>query len=69
MNLDQLAQADLTGGEIKNVTVNAARLALLRGARTRVSMADFERALQQELANRWGTEERRPLGFHTRSEG
>jgi AAA+ superfamily predicted ATPase len=68
VNLDHLAQADLTGGEIKNVTVNAARLALLRGGSSRVSMADFEGALQQELENRWGMEDRRPLGFRTRGE-
>jgi hypothetical protein len=63
VDLERLSKADFVGGEIKNVIVNAARRALLRGERSRVTMSDFEEAVRQEHANRWGGEGCRRLGF------
>jgi len=50
VDLDVLAGAELTGGEIKNVLLNAARLALGRGPGGPVTMADFDEALRMEKA-------------------
>lgn len=63
VDLDRLAESPLSGGEIKNVIVNAARLALVRGDTASVTMADFEQALRQERENRWGGKLGRTLGF------
>jgi AAA+ superfamily predicted ATPase len=66
VDLDRLAAADLSGGEIKNVIVNAARRALTRGADARVTMADFAEASRQERENRWGAGASGRLGFSAR---
>jgi SpoVK/Ycf46/Vps4 family AAA+-type ATPase len=50
VDLDVLTAAELTGGEIKNVLLNAARLALGRGPEGPVTMADFGEALRMEKA-------------------
>lgn len=50
VDLDALASAGLVGGRIKNVVLNAARLALARGKRSRVMMADFREAMDLERA-------------------
>jgi SpoVK/Ycf46/Vps4 family AAA+-type ATPase len=63
VDVERLSEADFVGGEIKNVIVNAARRALLRGEDTRVTMSDFEQATRQERANRWGEVGSRRLGF------
>jgi SpoVK/Ycf46/Vps4 family AAA+-type ATPase len=63
VDLERLVEADLSGGEIKNVIVNAARLALARSASAEVEMADLEQALKQERENRWGAGIRRRMGF------
>lgn len=53
-----LSQPDLSGGEIKNVVLNAARLALVRSAEGPVTHNDFAEALQLERKGKWhgGTE-------------
>jgi SpoVK/Ycf46/Vps4 family AAA+-type ATPase len=63
VDVERLSEADFVGGEIKNVIVNAARRALLRGEDARVTMADFEQATRQEQTNRWGAEATKRLGF------
>ena len=63
VDVERLSETDFVGGEIKNVIVNAARRALLRGEDTRVTMSDFEQAARQERANRWGEDGSKRLGF------
>jgi len=53
VDLDRLAESDLTGGEIKNVILNAARLALERGGGDSVQLRDFLRALDMETKGKW----------------
>lgn len=53
VDIERLAGEELTGGEIKNVVLNAARLALVRGPRGPVAMGDFIEALGMERAGRW----------------
>jgi SpoVK/Ycf46/Vps4 family AAA+-type ATPase len=53
VNLAALAEHDLTGGEIKNVVMNTARLAVCRGADATVMDADFTEAVRMELDGRW----------------
>lgn len=47
-----LCANDLTGGEIKNVILNAARRAAARGRKTKVEMMDFDWALAAELSGK-----------------
>jgi ATP-dependent 26S proteasome regulatory subunit len=54
VDINRLAEEELTGGQIKNVVLNAARLALVRGARGPVTMGDFLEALGMEGASRFG---------------
>jgi len=61
VDLDELARADLTGGEIKNVLLNAARIALCRSPRSRVGMEDFRKAIRLENEGKWS--ERSRVGF------
>ena len=62
VDLDRLAAAELSGGEIKNVVLNAARLALARGGPSgRVRHADFDEALGMESGGRWTGQGR--IGF------
>jgi SpoVK/Ycf46/Vps4 family AAA+-type ATPase len=63
VNIDRLAEADLTGGEIKNAVLNAARITLVRDPQGPVTMADFEEAIGMELGGRWNRERLRPIGF------
>jgi hypothetical protein len=63
VSLDRLSAANLTGGEIKNVVLNAARLALLRGPDGPVAMIDFERAIHMEDDGRLSQEKRSRIGF------
>lgn len=60
----RLAETDLSGGEIKNVVLNAARSAVRRGGRkARVEMADFEQAIEDLQRGSWSEDGRRPMGF------
>ncbi len=53
VDLDLLSQAELTGGEIKNVLLNASRLALGRGSEGPVTMNDFSAAVRMEKQGAW----------------
>ena len=55
VDLARLARADLSGGEIKNAVLNAARLALVRDPRGGVNMGDLEEAVEMELRARRGS--------------
>jgi hypothetical protein len=66
VSLDSLSEADLAGGEIKNVVLNAARMALLRSSEGPVSMQDFSTAIAMETNTRWNAEGRNPIGFGNR---
>lgn len=48
VRLEELCAKKLTGGEIKNVILNAARAAAARGRRARVEQADFLAAIRDE---------------------
>ena len=58
---ERLAEADLSGGEIKNVILNAARLACGRSPDSQVTAQDLHQAATMELAGRGET--RRVAGF------
>ncbi len=65
VDLAALVEADLSGGEIKNVVLNAARNALARdGAKARVCMQDFEIALYEEKSGIWTRKIQRNIGFN-----
>ena len=66
VDLERLAAPALTGGQIKNAVLNAARLALTRGADARVGMNDLLKAAGMEAAS--GNKENRLLGFCARRE-
>jgi len=54
VSFDKLSSEDLSGGEIKNVVLNAARLALKNGRKKGpVTMNDFQQAIQIENEGRW----------------
>ncbi len=63
VDLDELAEQDMTGGEIKNVVLNAARAAVVRGEDSRVTMADFRRAVRMETEARWADGGGSRIGF------
>lgn len=63
--LAELSTADLSGGEIKNVILNAARLACIRSEDGAVTADDFRRALRMETGERWSRSAQRPAGFRT----
>jgi hypothetical protein len=65
VDFEALAAADLSGGQIKNVVLNAARRALLRGKRARVRMEDFTEAVRCESDGQWTKKAR--VGFATTS--
>jgi len=63
VDLNTLSQLDLSGGEIKNVILNAARLALQRNREGPVSMADFRKAIDLEQSGQWSGTVGRRIGF------
>jgi hypothetical protein len=63
INLDKLSQIDLVGGEIKNVILNAARLALQRDPDGPVTMEDFHKAIDREQSGQWSHNPRSRIGF------
>jgi SpoVK/Ycf46/Vps4 family AAA+-type ATPase len=65
VDLDQLSASDLTGGEIKNVVLNAARLALRRDGQGPVTLVDFGKALVMEREGRWSEGTGGKIGFGT----
>jgi len=62
VDVEKLADEDPSGGEIKNVVLNAARLALVRGPAGPIRAFDCEQAMRMEREGRWS---RRigPIGF------
>jgi len=64
VDLDDLARRELTGGEIKNVVLNAARIALARDPEGNVAAADFEQAMSMEKSGGWTSQKR--MGFTVR---
>ncbi len=65
VDFGELRGADLSGGQIKNVVLNAARRAMCRGPESRVSMADFRQAVQAELDGALTADHRPRIGFRT----
>ena len=63
VDLGRLCEMDLTGGEIKNVVLNAARLALQRSETGPVTMGDFHEALEMERGGGWNDGARKRIGF------
>ena len=63
LDLEELSSLDLAGGEIKNVVLNAARIALQRDECGPVTMADFRDALSMEERGGWSEQNRSPIGF------
>jgi SpoVK/Ycf46/Vps4 family AAA+-type ATPase len=61
VDLDRLAAWDLSGGEIKNVILNAARLALARDPKGLVRMQEFEQAASMSDGSGWSKAKR--VGF------
>jgi hypothetical protein len=63
-DLDALSEPNLTGGQLKNVILNASRLALLHtDGRGPVLQAHFLQAIEAELKGRLHGGTRRPIGF------
>jgi SpoVK/Ycf46/Vps4 family AAA+-type ATPase len=58
-----LAEHDLSGGEIKNAVLNAARLALTRGATGPLTHADFKEAIRLEHDGRLRADSHPKIGF------
>jgi adenylate kinase family enzyme len=69
VDIDRLATRDMTGGEIKNAVLNAARMALARDPRGRVMMSDFERATAMETLGRWSNVSSHRIGFASQAGG
>jgi len=63
VSLDKLSEDELTGGQIKNVVLNAARLALKRRRNPSVKMQDFRRAIEMEKEGGWNGERGTKIGF------
>lgn len=64
VNFECLARHEMSGGEIKNALLNAARIALVRAPRGSVAMTDFEQAVAMEISGRWAKTGPRSIGFH-----
>jgi SpoVK/Ycf46/Vps4 family AAA+-type ATPase len=66
VDIARLSQTDLSGGEIKNVILNASRFACGRSQESVVTAGDFERALTMENEEGWTSRScRRHIGFTT----
>lgn len=64
VDIDVLADYDLSGGEIKNVILNAARNALVRkGPEATVMLEDFRAAIKTMKRNSWAQKSGRIIGF------
>jgi hypothetical protein len=63
VDFDKLSEPELTGGEIKNAVLNAARLALARNPDGQVTMADFRKAIEMETQGRWHDQGGGRVGF------
>jgi hypothetical protein len=65
VDVGALAAHELTGGEIKNAVLNAARRALTRGPDARVTVADFDEAIRMESHGKWSA--KGTIGFKPRA--
>jgi len=68
VNVSRLAEYDLTGGEIKNVVLTAARLALhdlpsSDDSASTVTAAHFATAIDMEQGGQWSKSRRKAIGF------
>lgn len=63
VDLDLLSLAELTGGEIKNVLLNASRIALARSSKGPVTMNDFSTAVRMEKDGSWNGGAGDGIGF------
>jgi SpoVK/Ycf46/Vps4 family AAA+-type ATPase len=63
VDLSHLSDVDLSGGEVKNVILNACRLTLERNGQGPVSADDFKQAIGMELEGRWNEAGGRQIGF------
>ena len=63
VEIDRLAAIDLSGGEIHNVILNAARIAAGRTPPGPISARDFDEAIALETGARWSAASVRPIGF------
>ena len=63
LDLEELSRLDLAGGEITNVVLNAARLALQRDEHGPVTMTDFREALVMEPEGCLRNDDRNRIGF------
>ncbi len=62
VDFGRLSEADLSGGEIKNAVLNAARIAVARGKESKVKMSDFARAIDMETDGKWSEQDSK-VGF------
>jgi hypothetical protein len=63
VDFDALAEAPLTGGEIKNAVLNAARIALCRCEEGPVTQDDFREAVDLETKGKWSAGRAGRIGF------
>jgi ATP-dependent 26S proteasome regulatory subunit len=64
VDFHELSGEDMSGGEIKNVVLNAARIALQRNhGAGRVTMADFRKAMTLAAEGTWSQTPFHPIGF------
>ncbi len=66
VDMEALIEPSLTGGEIKNVILNAARRALARDPNGCVCLKDFREALQSEVDGGWSGRSKPGMGFRIR---
>ncbi|MFC1744445.1 ATP-binding protein [Candidatus Riflebacteria bacterium] len=66
VKLVKVASYPLTGGEIKNVVLNAGRIALSEGKEgVKVTMEHFEKAIEMEMKSSRFKKDRKAIGFKT----
>lgn len=63
VDINRLAAHDLSGGEIKNVLLNAARLAVDKDACSSVPMTCFLQAIEMEIGGKWNDSGKASIGF------
>jgi len=63
VSVHKLSEKDLSGAEIKNVVLNAARIALARDPKGQLLMSDFMEAIRMEVQNRWTDAGGDKIGF------
>jgi len=63
VDVERLAEAELSGGEIKNVILNAARMALERNGKGPVTMEDLTKAVEMEIQGAWSESASGSMGF------